>query len=47
MFELLSEGTVENLCDKFREKGIPYGFGGIASIGKVMLKSELVIGEHC
>jgi len=46
MFELLSDGTVENLCRKFREKGIPYGFGGIASLGKGALPSEYIIAEH-
>lgn len=46
MFELLTDGTVERLCLKFREKGIPYGFGGIASLGKGMLSAERVIREH-
>lgn len=46
MFELLSDGTVERLCFKFRQKGIPYGFGGIASIGKGELPAELIIKEH-
>ncbi len=46
MFELLSNGTVEMLCNKFKAKGLPYGFGGIAKIGEGMLKSEYVIGEH-
>lgn len=46
MFELLSDGSVEKLCFKFREKGIPYGFGGIASLGKGILPSEHVITEH-
>ncbi len=46
MFELLSDGTVERLCNKFRDKGIPYGFGGIAKIGEGLLKSDYVIGEH-
>ena len=46
MFELLSDGTVEYLCNKFKKKGIPYGFGGIASLGKGMLPSEYVIKEH-
>ena len=46
MFELLADGTVEQLCFKFRKKGIPYGFGGIASIGKGMLPSEYIIKEH-
>lgn len=46
MFELLSDGTVERLCNKFRDKGIPYGFGGIASLGKGMIPAEMIIKEH-
>lgn len=46
MFELLSDGTVETLCLKCKLKGIPYGFGGIASLGNGMLPSEYVIREH-
>ncbi len=46
MFELLPDGTVERLCLKFRLKGLPYGFGGIATIGKGLLPSECVIAEH-
>ena len=46
MFELLADGTVEGLCLKCKLKGIPYGFGGIASLGKGMLPSEYVIREH-
>ena len=46
MFELLSNGTVEKLCNKFREKGIPFGFGGIASFGKGMIPAEMIIKEH-
>ncbi len=46
MFELLADGTVEKLCMKFKEKGVPYGFGGIASLGHGLLPSEYVIREH-
>lgn len=46
MFELLTDGTVERLCLKFREAGIPYGFGGIASLGHGLLPAECVIREH-
>ena len=46
MFQLLVDGTVERLCEKFKAKGIPYGFGGIAALGKGMLQSERVIAEH-
>lgn len=46
MFELLSDGTVEYLCQKFKKHNIPYGFGGIASLGKGLLPSECIIKEH-
>ncbi len=46
MFQLLSDGTVERLCNIFREAGLPYGFGGIAALGKGMLPAERVIAEH-
>ena len=46
MFELLADGTVERLCRKFRARGIPYGFGGIAALGRGMLPAERVIREH-
>lgn len=46
MFELLADGTVERLCLKFKQKKLPYGFGGIASLGNGMLPSEYIIREH-
>lgn len=46
MFELLSNGLVEDLCYKFRKKGLPYGFGGIAAIGQGELPAEKIITEH-
>ena len=46
MFELLADGTVETLCLKCKLKGIPYGFGGIASLGNGTLPSEYIIREH-
>lgn len=46
MFELLADGTVEQLCFRIRQKGIPYGFGGIAAPGNGMLPSEYIIREH-
>lgn len=46
MFELLADGTVEMLCNKIREKGIEYGFGGIAQLGEGTLRAEKIIGEH-
>lgn len=46
MFQLLADGTVERLCAKFKAKGLPYGFGGIAGLGKGSLPAERVIAEH-
>lgn len=46
MFELLSDGTVERLCLKFKQAGITYGFGGIASIGTGKLHAEAILKEH-
>lgn len=46
MFQLLADGTVDKLCKKFREKGIPFGFGGIASLGKGVIPAEMIIKEH-
>ena len=46
MFELLADGTVERISLKFKKKELPFGFGGIASLGKGMLPSEYIIREH-
>lgn len=46
MFELLCDGTVASLCNTIREKGIIYGFGGIARVGYGMLPAEYIITEH-
>lgn len=46
MFELLTNGTVEMLCEKFKAAGLPYGFGGIAKIGDGAVPAEKIILEH-
>lgn len=46
MFELLADGTVEMLCNKFKKAGIIYGFGGIARVGEGELPAEKIIREH-
>lgn len=46
MFELLANGTVERLCQKMKNAGVQYGFGGVARIGEGMLPAERVIMEH-
>lgn len=46
MFELLTDGTVEYMCYKFRRQGIPYGFGGIGRLGMGAVPAEYIIKEH-
>lgn len=46
MFELLTDGTVEYMCYKFRQQGIPYGFGGIGRLGMGAVPAEYIIKEH-
>lgn len=46
MFELLTNGTVEMLCEKIKAAGLPYGFGGIAKIGDGAVPAEKIILEH-
>ncbi len=46
MFELLADGTVEDICNKIKKAGIPYGFGGIAKLGYGDVPAEMVISEH-
>lgn len=46
MFELLTNGTVENIVRKIKNYDIPYGFGGIAKIGYGDIPAEKIILEH-
>ena len=46
MFEMLSNGTVERLCRHLKQAGKPYGFGGLASLGRGLVPAEMIIKEH-
>ena len=46
MFEMLSNGTVERLCRHLKQTGKPYGFGGLASLGRGLVPAEMIIREH-
>lgn len=46
MFELLANGTVEKLGNKIKAKGIPFGFGGIATLDGGALPGSMVLKEH-
>lgn len=46
MFELLADGTVDRLATKIKAKGIPFGFGGIASLTGGAMPGSKVLKEH-
>lgn len=46
MFELLADGTVDRISEKFREYGVPFGVGGIARLGRGVLPAEYILAEH-
>ena len=46
MFELLADGTVDAIAEKFKAHGIPFGIGGIARLGRGTLPAERILGEH-
>lgn len=46
MFELLTDGEVERLCNVLKDRGIPYGFGGIARLNEGMLPAKHILAEH-
>ena len=47
MFELLSNGKIEEICNKIKPTGIPFGFGGIGMFGRGLIPTpEEIINEH-
>lgn len=46
MFELLSDGTVDRLASKIKAKGIPFGFGGVATLTGGAMPGSMIIKEH-
>lgn len=42
----LSDGTIDTLCAKMHRAGMPFGFGGIATMDGGMLPGAMVLGEH-
>lgn len=46
MFELLTDGTVERLCQKFKNKNLEFGFGGLASLSGGAVSGKLILKEH-
>ena len=46
MFELLENGTIENLSKNIIKAGIKFGFGGVARLGNGNLDASLILSEH-
>lgn len=46
MFELLANGTVDTLSSKIKAKGIPFGFGGIATLNGGAMPGSMILKEH-
>lgn len=46
MFELLADGTVDRLAAKIKAKGIPFGFGGIATLNGGAVPGSMILKEH-
>ena len=46
IFQPLANGMVDRLAEKFHKKGLPFGFGGIASTTGGMLPGAYVLKEH-
>lgn len=46
MFELLSDGIVDSLAAKIKNKGIQFGFGGLASLNGGAIPGSVILKEH-
>lgn len=46
MFELLSNGTIENISKKIKSAGKKFGFGGVAQLNQGMLPARFILAEH-
>ena len=46
MFEMLADGTVDEICKVLKSNQIKYGFGGIGRIGEGLLPADHILAEH-
>ncbi|MBQ6717858.1 MAG: aldolase [Clostridia bacterium] len=46
LFSILADGTVEKIAKKFKEKKLPFGFGGMATLDGGALPGKKVLPEH-
>ncbi len=46
MFEPVASGLLDHLAAVVRASGLPFGFGGVATVGGGHIPAELVLAEH-
>lgn len=46
LFSILADGTVEKIAKKFKQKNLPFGFGGMATLDGGALPGSKVLPEH-
>ncbi|MBR2443943.1 MAG: aldolase [Clostridia bacterium] len=46
MFEPLTNNILEDVCKKFAQKSLAYGFGGLASLEGGLLPGKFIVAEH-
>ncbi|MGN1420924.1 MAG: aldolase/citrate lyase family protein [Eubacterium sp.] len=47
LFELVTDGTVDEISEKLKAKGITFGFGGVGRVGNgELLPAENILAEH-
>ena len=46
LFQILADGTVAKITQKFKEKNLPFGFGGLATLDGGALPGSNVLPEH-
>ncbi len=47
LFQLVTDGTVDEIAKKLNEKNIPFGFGGVGKVGSNnLLPAKNILAEH-
>ena len=46
MFELFTNGVIEDAAVKLNQVGMPFGIGGIAKLGEGKLPADMILSEH-
>jgi len=46
MFEVVSGGLIEYIAQTIRDRGLRFGIGGIARLGRGLVSPELILSEH-